>query len=101
MAADSVTISILGKDYQISCPPEEEEGLRQSARYLNEQMTSIKSRGATLGFEKVAVLAALNISHELIKQSSGQSAAQDNSKDIKQLQDKIDAALVRARQMEI
>ena len=36
-APASVTINILGREYQISCPPEEEEGLRKSARYLASQ----------------------------------------------------------------
>lgn len=99
-AENSVTISILGKEYQIGCPPEEEESLRQSARYLNEQMKQVKSRGATLGFEKVAILAALNISHELVTQ--GKTADQSNTlRKLKSLEEKIDSALVSTRQMEI
>ena len=98
----SITVSILGKDYQFSCTPEEEDDLRQSARYLNEQMTDIKSRGATLGFEKVAIMAALNISHDLLKENKQNSSLEDNSvKIIENLEEKIDSALQSARQMEI
>lgn len=98
----TVTITILGKEYQISCPPSEEGDLRRSAEYLNEQMSQIKTRGATLGFEKIAVLAALNITHELIKVSRGEAGSDDDTRrHLQQLEDKIDSALVRARQMEI
>lgn len=104
MAADqgSVTISIMGKEYQIACQPAEEEALRQSARYLNEQMSRIKARGATLGFEKVAIMAALNISHDFLKASQGSDSVEDSErKRAKAIEDKIDAALQKARQMEI
>ncbi|MEX2367507.1 MAG: cell division protein ZapA [Pseudohongiellaceae bacterium] len=99
---DSVNITILGKEYQISCPPEEEEALRKSARYLDEQMARIKSRGSILGFEKIAVMAALNISHELLKKSRMVAESETGSQqDLKQLEDKIDLALQATRQMEI
>ena len=65
---DTVNISILGREYQISCPPSEEEALRKSAKYLDKQMSKVKSRGSTLAYEKVAVMAALNICHEAVKE---------------------------------
>jgi len=48
--ARSVNIVILGREYQISCPPEEEEALRKSARYLDKQMDQVKNRGSSLGY---------------------------------------------------
>lgn len=99
---DSVTISILGKDYQISCPPTEEEALRKSARYLDQQMGRIKSRGSTLAFENVAVMAALNISHDLLKKTLETSELDaDSLRNIQQLQEKIDSALLASRQIKI
>lgn len=99
-ADNSVSISILGKEYQIGCPPEEEESLLRAARHLNEQMKEVKSRGATLQLEKVAILAALNISHELVTQG-GTKARNDTLHKLKSLEEKIDSALISARQMEI
>lgn len=101
-AAPSVTISILGRDYQIACPPEEEESLRRSARYLDAQMEQVKTRGASLGYDKIAVLAALNITHEFLKKSNEASTTETASlRDIKQLEKKIDSALQAAKQIEI
>ena len=99
---DTVSITILGREYQISCPPDEEEALRKSAKYLDKQMEKVKSRGSTLAFEKVAVMAALNICHELLQQSrQAESSESDAQGRIRSLQQKIESALQSSRQMEI
>ena len=99
---DTVSITILGREYQISCPPAEEEALRKSAKYLDKQMAMVKSRGSTLAYEKVAVMAALNICHELMQQSQQANDSESSSLDkIKTLEEKIDLALQSSRQIEI
>lgn len=101
-AVPPVTISILGRDYQIACPPEEEESLRRSARYLDNQMEMVRSRGASLGYDKIAVLAALNITHEFLKRTQEASSSETTSlREIKQLENKIDSALRAVKQIEI
>jgi cell division protein ZapA len=100
--AGSVSISILGRDYQISCPPDEEESLRKSARYLDQQMEQMKKRAGALGYDKIAVLAALNITHELLKKDKLVSSSEhDSVREIRQLEQKIDTALLASRQIEI
>ena len=100
--ADTVNISILGRDYQISCPPSEEEALRKSAKYLDKQMSKVKSRGSTLAYEKVAVMAALNICHELLQQSQEAENSDSSFVDkIQTLQEKVEVALQNSRQIEI
>jgi cell division protein ZapA len=99
---DTVNISILGRDYQISCPPSEEEALRKSAKYLDKQMSKVKSRGSTLAYEKVAVMAALNICHELLQQSQEAENSDSSFVDkIQTLQEKVEVALQNSRQIEI
>lgn len=99
---DTVSINILGREYQISCPPAEEEALRKSAKFLDKQMESVKSRGSTLAYEKVAVMAALNICHELLQKNQQSEESENTSLErIKKLQDKIDVALHASRQIEI
>jgi cell division protein ZapA len=100
--ADTINISILGRDYQISCPPSEEEALRKSAKYLDKQMSKVKSRGSTLAYEKVAVMAALNICHELLQQSQEAENTDSSFVDkIQTLQEKVEVALQNSRQIEI
>ncbi len=97
-----VTVNILGKDYRVACPPEEREGLLQSAAFLDEKMREIRDRGRTTGSDNVAIMAALNITHELM-QKQGQTEQVDSgiSSRVKNLQSKIEAALSSARQIEI
>jgi len=97
-----VTVMLLGKEYRVACPPEAREGLLQSAAYLDEKMREIRDRGRTTGSDNIAVMAALNITHELM-QKQGQDEKVDSgfSAKVKNLQSKIDAALTSARQIEI
>ena len=64
--ADTVAVSILGKEYQVACPAEQHAELLLSARYLDEQMRVIRATGKVIGLERIAVMAALNIAHELL-----------------------------------
>jgi cell division protein ZapA len=61
-----IKVSLLGKEYPISCPRDEEHDLLLAARYLDEKMRSIRDNGRVIGTERVAVMAALNIAHELM-----------------------------------
>ncbi|GAB0148278.1 cell division protein ZapA [Marichromatium sp. PS1] len=62
-----VSIRILDKDYRVACEPHEEEGLRDSARLLDGRMREIRQTGRVIGTDRIAVIAALNIAHELIQ----------------------------------
>jgi cell division protein ZapA len=61
----TVTLSILGKEYKISCDAEEEESLIESAKQLHEKMSKIRNSGKIPGDDRIAVMVALNIAHEL------------------------------------
>jgi cell division protein ZapA len=65
---DKLSINLLDKTYHINCPPQERQALTQSARYLDEKMSKIHASGKIVGLERIAIMAALNISHELVKQ---------------------------------
>lgn len=102
MATPSINITLLGRDYQIACPPEEEEALRRSVRYLDQQMEQMRNRSAALSYDKIAVLVALNITHDFLKLSSEANNSETASlREIKQLEKKIDNALIAVRQIEI
>ncbi|MBS63815.1 hypothetical protein C84B14_13524 [Salinisphaera sp. C84B14] len=62
----ALTIRILGRDYSIACPEGEREALLNSAEYLSRRMHAIQRKGKTLGVERIAVMAALNIARDLI-----------------------------------
>lgn len=104
--ANTVSVNILDREYQVACPEEQQGELLVSAKYLDKQMRSIRDSGKVIGMERIAVMAALNISHELLQASesadlptANPSAAQDGA--VKQLNSKLDKALYQLRQMEI
>lgn len=86
----AVRLRILDAEYQVSCPPEEQESLLSAARFLDEKMRAIRSSGTAIGVDRIAVIAGLNLAHEL--QRKNRSIEQENG-DIKRLTDKIASAL--------
>lgn len=95
MSNETVFVKILDKEYQVACPREERQALQQSAQLLDERMKSIKNTGAVIGLERIAVMAALNLSHELLQARipNGVSFASADSADLQRLNDKLDRAL--------
>ena len=94
-----VTIRILDKEYQIACTTEERHSLLDSARFLDEKMKEIRNSGKVVGSDRIAVMAALNITHDLLDcKSNGGSV--DSGK-IKGLQKKVESALTRCKQLEL
>ena len=104
MSNETVIVKLLDKEYQVACPPGQQQALTQSTNYLDQQMRSIRANGKVIGLERIAVMAALNISNELIQQ--GPRAEDDtelapNNAQLKNLNDRLDEALHRFRQLEI
>ena len=65
-AADAVKVSILEKEYLVACKDGEKEALLASAKYLSEKMADIRSSGKVVGIDRIAVMAALNLAHEVV-----------------------------------
>ncbi len=100
--SDGITIHILDKEYVIACSEEERHDLQRSADYLDSKMREIRDSGKIIGSDRIAVMAALNISHELLTQGGGAGKTDASvSNRIRSIQEKIDDALYRSQQLEI
>jgi cell division protein ZapA len=90
---DSLTVNILEKEYRVACPTHEKDGLKASARLLNKRLQDIKKSGAVLGTERIAVMAALNLSHEVVtgKQIKDEHSALDAR--ITKLSERIESSI--------
>jgi cell division protein ZapA len=99
--ANTVTVKILEKEYQVACPEEQEAELIVSAKYLDKQMRGIRDSGKVIGLERIAVMAALNISYELLQASDHADPAAANNDSVKRINTKLDDALHDLRQLEI
>jgi len=64
--AEPVRVNILGKEYQIACPPEERADLFASASLLDERMRTVRDAGRVVGADRIAVMVALNLAHEML-----------------------------------
>lgn len=97
-----VAVRVLDKEYLVACPEEERDELLASARYLNDKMKDIRDTGKVVGADRIAVMAALNIAHELLQQKSHKDdQAQSVNHRIRILRGKIETALNKGRQMEL
>jgi cell division protein ZapA len=97
---NTVTVKILEKEYQVACPAEQEAELMVSAKYLDKQMRGIRDTGKVIGLERIAVMAALNISYELL-QASEHGETESAEQSVSHLNRKLDDALYQLRQLEI
>lgn len=96
MSNKGVNISIMGRDFSVACPPQEQEDLLEAARYLDRNMKEIQKSGKIIGAERCAIMAALNISNELLqlqKSTAGQDQVQAR---LASLQSRIDEVLQEA-----
>jgi len=72
-----VTVRILDKEYRVACQPDERVELIESARLLDQRMREIRQTGRVVGADRIAVMAALNIAHELLLLQKGRIEGQD------------------------
>lgn len=105
MSSDSskaVTVTILDKEYRVACTPAEEEALLASARFLDQRMREIRGSGKVIGADRVAVMAALNMAHELLSHRQNQDEAADSvGKRLRGLKDRVEVALNDSTQLEL
>ncbi|UZR27157.1 cell division protein ZapA [Methylococcus mesophilus] len=62
-----IKVHLLGKEYPIGCAEDEQHDLLIAARFLDERMRKIRETGRVIGTERIAIMAALNIAHELVQ----------------------------------
>ena len=77
-------------------------GEQEEREQRSSKMKEIRDTGKVVGLERIAVMAALNITHELLQQKSGkENNTQAWAGKVRTLHDKIEVALSRGRQLEI
>jgi cell division protein ZapA len=96
-----VSVRIMDREFRVACPPEERDALIRAAQYLDDQMKQVRESGRLVGIDRIAVVTALNVTHELLAQRQKAVSATEidavNSH-IKLLQGKIEVALLDGAQ---
>jgi cell division protein ZapA len=96
-----VTVRILDKEYRVACQPEEQEGLIESARFLDQRMREIRQTGRVIGSDRIAVMAALNITYELLQSKQSDSKGDgETGRRLLALQQQLGEALATHRELD-
>ena len=98
----TITVQILNKPYSIKCTNDHVQDLQQSALYLDSQLRETCKNTSIKGNERIAIMTALNISHELLlaKKQEDQYIKAMNSR-IKSLHNRIEDALIKQEEIEL
>jgi len=103
-AGNSLDIRIQGKEYRVSCPPEEREALAAAVKLLDDRMEDVASKTRSTG-EKLAVMVALNLAHELLAAQQGKPPVSLDDevprRRIKAIEAKLDAVLAEKKQEDL
>lgn len=93
--AARVNVRILDKEYQVACPPEEQQALVESASLLNRKMHEIRKSGTVVGLDRIAVMAALNLAHEFLQSDESRKFLTDDvAKRLQRMHEKVELTLV-------
>jgi|TARA_B110000263_G_C15129132_1_gene427996 cell division protein ZapA len=88
MSKNTTSVKILDTEYKIACPPEESEAVKRAAVFLDIKLKEIRE-ATNLDESKAAIITALNISNDYLKDSAKKLALSDNSEDMIQLTDDV------------
>lgn len=92
--SEPVVVNILDKEYKVACPEGERDALLMSAQIIDQKMRDIRDGGKVIGTDRVAVMAALNVAHDLLRQRQAlDNTAHDVGRRARALQERIDSAL--------
>lgn len=90
----NMDVSIMGREFRVACPDDEQEELLLAVSYLDRKMREIRDSGKVIGVERIAIMAALNIAHELLTTRTGGFDIGDFKRRIGSMQEQLDQAML-------
>lgn len=97
MSADTLDIVLLGKEYSVTCRPEDREGLLAAVSFLDDRLNALGARTNASG-EKLAVMTALNIAHEFLRfQARGGFDIETTRRTINHVNERLEEALSKEK----
>ncbi|MDK2122621.1 cell division protein ZapA [Parachitinimonas caeni] len=96
----SIDVTIMGREFRVACPEDEEAVLLQAVSYLDQKMREIRDAGKVIGIDKIAIMAALDITHEMLNRTTPADFDMgDFRRRIARMQNTIEAALTEKGQI--
>lgn len=95
MSNKTLNIHVMGREFCITCPDEEQEEIQLAAAYLDRKTQEIKAEGKVIGSDRVTIIAALGIAHELLTLRDGIGYDMDGfRRRIVSLRKKVDETMI-------
>jgi cell division protein ZapA len=89
-----LTMKIADRDFNIPCEPEDKDKLSEAARMVSTHIDDIKRHGRTVGLERVAIMAALNLAVELLDlHHQGMAEQESNNQYLDDIVAKLEGSL--------
>ena len=88
-------ITIMGREFRVACSEAEQKGLLEAVEYLNERMQEVRDRSSVIGLDRIAIMAALNITHEFLTIKVGGVDIAETRRRMKRMEASIDQAMAR------
>jgi cell division protein ZapA len=86
----TLEIKLLDRELHVACPEEERGELLDAVAFLDKRMREIRDAGKIASIERIALMAALNITHELLSMKVGKGV---DVADFKRRMDSMQAAI--------
>lgn len=99
---NTLTVSILDREFRVNCPADSQDELTSAAKFLDDKMREIRNAsnnsGKVLGTDRIAVIAALNIAHQLQQSQRQQTKL---AEEIGRIDERLNEALMSDTQLEL
>lgn len=89
----TIEISLLGRSFKVPCSKEEEPQLIAAVEYLDGKMRDIRENSKAIGVERIAMMAGLNIAHELLFSGGGNPRESEYREKLQAMETELDRAL--------
>ena len=96
-----VKVSIMGREFSVACDEDQQAALTEAAMHLDRKMREIQKSGKIIGIERCAIMAALNITHELLDEQKRNEEFTGLGGRLRALQEKIDLAMQEQKQLSL
>jgi|SRR5690606_40612167 len=96
-----VTVRIMDREYVIACPYEERSALLDAAELLNTRMREVRDSGKVVGLDRIAVMVALNLAHELLAARNREAKLESEvGARLKAVRERVESSLAKGKQLE-
>jgi cell division protein ZapA len=97
---EQIDVKILEREYRLAVSPDDKARLLEAVGVVDEKMRSIRDAGKISGLERIAVMAALQLAHELLGAATGDTRPSvEAAQRIRKMSEEIEAEIRRQQSL--